>query len=61
MNDGDEGEIDKSLSRTLAHRLDGTAWDEDFIDEEEEGYFEFDDKGMASSTSATSTARWTAA
>ena len=22
-----------------------SAWDEDFIDEEEEGYFEFDDKG----------------
>ena len=37
----------------LAHRLDD-AWDEDYIDEEEEGFFEFDDKGGASSTSATS-------
>jgi hypothetical protein len=36
-------------------------WDQDYVDEEEEGYFEFTDKGGASSTSATPTARWTAA
>ena len=38
-----------------------SAWDEDFIDEEEEGFFEFDDEAGASSTSATSTDRWIAA
>ena len=36
-----------------------SAWDEAFIDEEEEGYFEFNEKG-GSSTSDTSTATCTA-
>ena len=35
-------------------------WDQDFVDEEEEGYFEFTEKGMVYFTLAMSTARWTA-
>jgi hypothetical protein len=37
-----------------------SAWDEEFIDEEEEGYFRFDEKNSGNSTSATSTVTWTA-
>ncbi len=37
------------------------AWEEKFIDEEEEGCFEFDQKGTASFASDTFTASWIAA
>ena len=38
-----------------------SVWDQEFVDEEEEGYCEFDQKNNGSSTSATFTDKWTAA
>lgn len=35
-------------------------WDEDYINEEEEGFFEIDEKGGGEFHLATSTDRWTA-
>jgi hypothetical protein len=38
-----------------------SAWDEELIDKEEEGYFEFDQRDNGCSISATFTATWTSA
>ena len=46
-----------SPARPVARIVSMSAWDQDFVDEEEEGYFEFNERGAASSTSAMFTGR----
>jgi hypothetical protein len=42
------------------HIVSMTEWDEDYLNEEVQAFIEFDDKGVAHSSSATSRASWIA-